>query len=123
MDSAESKTVSSEEALENLRAWCERGTTLLLSISSGPGKRDLCDELAGHLSYVDDDGASLTFVRRVIEPEPQSSEKTFVDGEIRFVIRLEDAAFSMLYIPQKSIAITRGPHRCVLTEGRAPAFS
>lgn len=122
MESAESTIVSSEEALEYARAWHEKGATLLLSISSGPGKRDLCDKLWGRLSYVEDDGASLSFVRQVIEPDPQSSEMTFVDGEVRFRIWLEGASFSMQYAPQKSMTIARGPYRCVLTVDRASAF-
>ena len=122
MESAETRTVSSEEALEQARAWQEKGATLLVSISSGLGKRDLCDDLAGRLSYINDNGSSLIFSRRVIEPEPPSSEITFVDGEIKFRITLEGASFSMSYTTHKSMTISRGPYRCVLKEYRASAF-
>lgn len=122
MESAESNKVSSEEALEHARTWQEKGATLLLSISSEPGKRAVCDKLAGHLSYVDDKGASLAFVWRIIEPGPQSSDMTFVEGEGKFSIRLEGTSFSILYTPQKSLTISRDLYRCVLTEVRASAL-
>jgi len=122
MESAETNKVSSEEALERARTWKEKGATLLLSISSGPGKRAVCENLAGRLTYIDDNGGSLGFYALIIEPEPQSSDATFVDGEVRFGIRLEGASFFMPDTPQKSMTISRGPYRCVLTEFRASAF-
>lgn len=114
--------MSIEEALERARAWQEKGATLLLSISSEPGRRTICEKLAGRLSYVDDGGASLAFVWRIIEPEPRSSDMTFVEGEGRFGIRLEGASFSITSTPQKSMTISRAPYLCVLTEVCASAF-
>lgn len=122
MESAESNKVSSEVALEQAHAWKDKGATLLLSISSEPDKRVVCDKLAGHLSYTHDNGASLAFVWRIVEPEPQSSATPFVDAEGRFVIWLADASFSILDAPRKSMTISRGPYQCILTEVRASVF-
>lgn len=122
MDLVESNKMSIEEALEQACAWQEKGATLQLTISIEPDRRAVCEKLAGRLSYVDDGGASLAFVWRIIEPEPRTSGMTFVDGEGRFIIRLGGASFSVISTPQKSMTISRDSYQCVLTEIRASAF-
>jgi hypothetical protein len=122
MESEKSNKVSSEVALEQARAWKDKGATLLLSISSGPDKRVICDKLAGRLSYVADDGASLAFNWQIVESAPKVSAKPLVDGEGRFVVWLADASFSMLDTLQKSMAIVRGAYQCILTEVPASAI-
>jgi hypothetical protein len=122
MESTGSNTVNSEAALEQARAWKDKGATLLLSISSEPDKRVICDKLPGSLLYVADDGASLAFDWRIVESDPKVSAQLLVDGAGKFVIWLADASFSRLNIPQKSMSIVRGSYQCILTEVRASAF-
>jgi hypothetical protein len=122
MESTESNKVSSEVVLEQARSWKDKGATLLLSISSEPDKRFICDKLAGRLSYVADDRASLAFDWQRVESDPKVSAKPLVDGKGRFVVWLADASFSMLDTPQKSMTIVRGSYQCILTEVHASAF-
>lgn len=122
MSSTEPNSISVEAALEQVRAWGDKGATLQLSISNMPDKRVICDKLVGRLSYVADDGASLAFVWQIVESDPKVSAKPLVDEEGRFVIWLADASFSMHDTPQKSMAIVRGAYLCILTEICASAF-
>jgi hypothetical protein len=122
MESAESNMVIIVPALEHVRAWKDKGATLMLSISSGPDKRAICDKLVVSVSYVDDVRARLTLIWRGVEPDPRASSATFVESEGRFVVWLEGASFSLIDTPEKSIVISRDSYQCVLTEFRASAF-
>ena len=122
MSRAEQHNPSIDEALAQARMWWDKGATLLLSISSEPDKRAVCDKLAGRLSYVAPDGASLKFDWQTVESDSKVSAKPLVDGVGHFVVWLEGASFSMIDSPMKSLVISCGSYRYVVTEVRASAF-
>lgn len=122
MSSTEQNSMSLEAALEQTRAWRDKGATLILSLSSEPDGTDFGKELWGRLSDVADDGASLAFVWQIVKSDPSVSAKPLVDGWGRFVVWLEGASFSITHSHRKSMTILRGPYRYVLAEYRASAF-
>jgi hypothetical protein len=122
MASTEQNSISMEAALEQARAWRDKRATLILSISSEPGETIFCKELWGHLSDVADDGASFAFVWQIVKSDPKVSAKLLVDGWGRFVVWLEGASFYIIHSHKKSMTISRGPYRYVVTEDRASAF-
>ena len=122
MSRTDKNSVSIDEALRQARTWGDKKATLLLSISSPPDNVAVCDELAGWLSYVAPDGASLRFDWQKFKSDPDVSTKPLVDGSGHFVLWLDGASFSMADSPKKSITILRGSYRYVLQEVRASAF-
>jgi len=119
MSRTEQKSASIDEALEQARIWEGKGIPLLLSISDEPERRAVSDKLAGRLSYVAEDGTSLKFDWQIVESDPKVSAKPLVDGGGHFVIWLVGSSFSITDSPRKSMTISRGSYRYVVTEYRA----
>ena len=69
------------------------------------------------------DDSSMSFRWLLFAIDPDGPTRPFVSSDGVFVVWLEGASFSLTDEPKKSVAISRGPFCCILTETRASAFS
>jgi hypothetical protein len=112
-----SEDANNSLALDRVRSWKDAGATLLLSFTAS--RRE---PFTISVSVLGVDDSSMSFRWLLFAVDPEGPTPPFVSSDGVYVVWLEGASFSLTDEPKKSVAISRGPFCCILTETRASAF-